>query len=111
MHTTNGRIMTQTEKVDYILQGACKYFGFTLEELQIKTGSRSPIWEKKRYLIHILENYTSCNYYEIANLLGYATHVNVLYHLRRINEELSDKSYGFDKTKRVYNELLNYLQL
>ena len=103
--------MTQPEQINNILIGGCKYFGLTMDELQIKTGSRSIIWEKKRYLIPILDEYTVCNTDAIANYLGYKSRANVIFHRKNIREALSDEVYGETKTKRIYNELLSYLNL
>ena len=103
--------MTQPEKIQYILKGGCDFFGMTMDDLQKKTGSRSKIWDKKRFLIPVLNDNTVCNINDIANLLGYKSHASVLYHKNTINEELSGEIYGSEKTKKVYNEFLQYLKL
>jgi len=103
--------MTQPEKIEHILNGGCEYFGITREELTKKTGSHSSIWNKKLYLVMVLYDYTVCNMTDIATYLGYSSHNTVSYHLKIKKEELSEKMYGSDKTKRVYFELLKYLEL
>jgi len=62
----------------------------------------------KRYMIPVLYDYTKANMLEIASLLGYKSHGIVSYHYRVLKEELG-ATYGCDKTKMVYRELLMYL--
>lgn len=102
-------VMTQPEKVEYIISGCCAYFGITKEKLLSNPGSRSDIWDKKRILITILDNNTSCNSTEIAEILGYKSRATVLYHRNVLQDELSDAVYGNNKAKFIYNELLSYL--
>ena len=107
----NGKIMTQAEKTQLILNKGCEYLGITRDQLLEGLGSKSKIWDKKRFLIPILYDYTICNYSDIAFYLGYKTHSNVIYHLNLIKDELSVDVYGSEKTKQVYKELLSYLNL
>ena len=107
----NGKVKTQPEKIDHILTGACEYFGFSMEQLQETTGTKSKIWDRKRYLIPILSNHTICNSQDIADRLGYKTKFSVIRHAKTMKEELSGKLYGSEKTKMIYNELLSYLNL
>jgi chromosomal replication initiation ATPase DnaA len=103
--------MTQPEKKKFLVEGACQYFGITTEELCHPNGKRSKIWNKKRFFVSILYDYTDASYSEIARILNYATHVNVSHHYKTIKEELSDEFYNSQKTKMIYNELLTYLNL
>ena len=105
------KVMTQPEKVDYILDNSCGFFGIKRGDLTINTGSRSKIWFKKRFIVAVLDEYTACIQEEIAVLVGYRDRTNVSTHLKKIKEELSGELYGCEKTKRIYNELLSYLNL
>ncbi len=107
-------ILTQPELIEYILDGGCRYLGLNRSDLEIRThysNSRSPVWHKKRYLALILDTYTNSSKVEIASLLGYRTHGNVISHIRKLKEEISNEVYGCDKTKKVYTELMSYLNL
>ena len=103
--------MTQPEKIEHILNGGCEYLGVKRELLEEKTGSRSKIWHKKAFLVMLLNEYTILSVDEIANHLGYKTHANVLYNIRKMKDELSEDVYGSKKTKMIYYELLKHLEL
>jgi len=103
--------MTQPEKIDYIVSGSCKYFGITKADLLTKPGTRSPVWTKKRYIAHILSEYTACTMSDIVRVLEYGQYTNAKHHMSAIINELSQDIYGCKKTKMVYNELLAYLNL
>jgi len=112
MEDVNGKIMTQPEKVEHILKGGCEFLGIPSSALvRGEIGTRSGLWKKKRYLIPVLYDYTVLSYTEMVDLLGY----NDLPALRRgydaIKNELSNEFYGSEKTRTIYNELLNYLKL
>lgn len=104
-------IMTQPEKVEHIISGCCAYFGITKEDLTRKTGGRSSIWFKKRFVGYLLSNYTACNTFEIIEAIGYKQRNSITYHIKTLEDELSENTYGNNKTKMIYNELLSYLNL
>ena len=103
--------MTQPEKIERIISKGCEYFGVAKAELYLKPGTRSSIWDKKRYMVLILNRYTACDYHDIAKHMGYASQHNVRYHIKAMESLISDDIYGSDKEKRVYKELLEYLDL
>ncbi len=105
------RVMTQPEKVDHIFNGCISYFGIPKEDLYDKHKKSDMIWEKKRYIAFILFNNTFLTLRQIGALVGYKSHDLVLYHVTAMRDLLSDASYGSDKTKRLYKELLTYLNL
>ncbi len=107
----NKQVMTQPEKINMIIDGCCKYFGVERSELEKKTGSRSSIWNKKRFMIILLNDYTSCTVKEMADYLGYNQRQGIYYHIEQMRQELGNDMFGYDKTKMVYKELLSYLNL
>jgi len=112
MDTTDSKkIMTHPEMVNKILSGCCEYFGVPRDAIKDNAGTRSPLWGKKKYIIVLLYDYTACTLWDIAGILGYRSHSNMLYHYKKIKEDLSGEFYGSEKTKLVYNALLTYLNL
>ena len=105
------RVMTQPEMIEKILSGSCEYFGVPRNAIKNKVGTRSPLWGKKKYIIVLLYDYTACTLWDIARILGYNSHSNMLYHYKKIKEEISGELYGSEKTQLIYNELLTYLKL
>lgn len=111
MDNAYNKLMTRREKVNYILDGASKYFSIPRGSLKQGGGARSPAWQKKKYIMVLLCDYTPCTLREVANELGYKSHANVIYNYKKLKEELSGNLYGCDKTKMIYRELLTFLNL
>jgi len=111
MANVDDKIMTNPEKVDYILDGICTYFGVEKKAMCNKNYSRSHIFDKKRYAMVILYDYTACSFGDIKRLLGYHAATVILYHYKNLKQELSGELYGSEKVKRTYNDLLTYLKL
>lgn len=105
------KIMTQPEKVDYILTRGCKYFGIAKADLVKNIGAKSYLWDKKRVLAYILDKHTPANIKDIQKSLGYKSHATILFHISKMEDSLSDQVYGDDKIKMVYKELIQYLEL
>lgn len=104
-------ILTQPQKVEYILTKGCEYFGLDKSLLKKKFSRGEGRWAMKRYLIPVLYGHTISSEEDIANLLGYKNKSNVAYHIKKMKEELSDETYGSDKTKAIYKEFLAYLNM
>ena len=111
MDFINSKIMTQPQKMEYIIEKGCEYFGLSKEKLTAPNMGKSAIAGKKKYISLVLSEYTAYNVVEIASELSYKSPQNVYRNILNLKEELSEEFYGTDKTKRIYNELLNYLQL
>lgn len=105
------RVMTQPEKIDYILSSSAKYFGVKKEDFGAKCRKGDRLWGKKKYVALVLDDKTILSREEMAKLLGFTNGNNVSYWLKTTREELSDKFYKNDKAKMFYNELLSYLNL
>lgn len=112
MDDVDNKVMTQPQKVEYILNKGCEFLGLTREELTDGgRGFRAPKWSKKRYFIPILTNYTILTPTEIGEVLGYYDVAALRSARERINTDLSEEFYGSEKIKLVYKELLTYLKL
>jgi hypothetical protein len=114
MEDDDNKIMTQPEKIEYILGGACDYFGINRSDLWEENGHsrRNELWGKKRYIIPLLLDYTNTSIRETGRLLGYKGGYRAIkYHYDTMKEELSGELYGSQKTKMIYTELLSYLKL
>jgi len=96
--------MTQPELIQYIVTEGCKYLGikYPIEDYGVKN---------RKYIIMALRTYTLATYLEIARLLSFQGYLVVLKAHRRIEDELSDNVYGYEKTKLIYNNFLTYLKL
>ena len=107
----DGKIMTQPEKAEHIIVKGCEYFGLSRDKLiQPKSGGGGTA-TKRKYLSLVLSEHTICDGVEITALLGYSSTQNVYRNIKALKEEISEELYGVDKTKRIYNELLSYLNL
>ena len=107
----NRKVMTQPEKIDYILTKSADYFGVDKKAFGLRCTKGDRLWGKKKYVALVLDDKTILSREEMAKLLGFPNGNNVSYWLKTTREELSDKFFGNDKSKMFYNELLNYLNL
>ena len=105
------RVMTQPEKVDYILTKSAEYFGVDKKDFGTSCSKGDRLWGKKKYVALILDDKTLLSREEMSKLMGFTCGNNVSYWLKTTRAELSDEFYGNDKSKMFYNELLSYLNL
>jgi len=103
--------MTQPEKVNYIISKGCDYFGVKESVLVGSMGTKSNLHRKKRYIALILYDEVEITLQEISERLGNFDKTSLSASIRRLREELSGEFYGSEKTKKIYNELLFYLNL
>ena len=103
------RIMTHKEKMEYIINGSLEYLGLSKDYITVSRRISKRYSMNKRYIVPILYDYTRASMYEVAEALGYQRHSNALYHYSVLKNELSDDVYGYNKTKMIYRELLEYL--
>jgi hypothetical protein len=100
------------QKVDAILTKTSEYYGVPKESiLKGIKGKQSGIWQWKRHLVVILFEHTDLDISEIQHLLGYQQYNSVNNILHVFADELSDESYGCQKTKKNHEELVKYLGL
>lgn len=104
-------MMTQKYKIDYIINASCDYFGLARDVMINKTGTKDNIHRLKRYIALVLTEETEATQSDIAILLGFYSGTNTTKSIKKIREELSDEFFGVNKTKKVYNDLLTYLNL
>jgi len=104
-------VMTHSERVDYIINKGCEYFGMEKSELISACGTRNNKHRVKRYIALALYTKTETTMGTIGFMLGFGSNLGVSGALKKIKEELSDDFYGENRTKEVYNELLSYLNL
>ena len=112
MGNIDRRIMTQPEKVEYILDKGCEFLGLTRADLEPGgIGARSNKWSRKRLLIPVLFDQTILTITDVARTLGYYDTRAISNAHAIIQRDLSDEFYGSQKIKQVYKELLTYLKL
>lgn len=102
-------VLTQPEKIKLILEKSAQYFGVTVDELtrkQVKKGKVSP---HKKLVIPILFDNTNLTGVKIGELMGYRDHVTANHHYRNMRDELSDETYGNERTKKLYKELVQFI--
>ena len=95
---------------DYIVNGVCDFYNISRDELRIRNRAKE-IVRKRKMVIKLLNRYTKKSTTFIALHLGFRNHATVIYHLKAINDELSDNFYGYSDTKKEYRELVKFLRL
>lgn len=103
--------MTQPQKIQHIITKSAEYFGIEGVEFTTSFMNKGDLFNKKPYVVYILSQHTACTQREISKLMGYADHSNVSYVIRNMKDALSGESYGNEKTKMIYNELIKYIDL
>ena len=104
--------MTQTEKIEHILNSTCTYFGLDRETISNpKRSDKSTRSIYSKFVIKALIDNTTLPNIGVARILGYKTHGNVSHHYNEMTDNLSGEFYGSDKIRRLYKEYLNYLNL
>jgi len=103
--------MTQPDQIEGILIKTAEYFGIPRELLNKNYGNRSGIWKYKRYLIVILMDNFDMTFTQIGKLLNYKTPQNVSYSYHQLKNELSDDFFGYEKVKKTYKRLIEYIGL
>lgn len=107
------KILTQPEKIEYILSRGCEYFGINRKDLNKKivgNNGKSSLNRARKLFFPILREATSITDKEIGALLGYSTQ-NMHYLKRRSTEDLSENFYGDASLRNTYQELREYINI
>lgn len=112
VNADNKRVMTQPQKVEYILNKGCEFLGLAKDDLiSGAIGRRSDRWQLKRLLIPVLSEHTLLTPTGMAEVLGYGDVTSIIKARDIIMRDISGELYGSKKIKLVYGELLTYLNL
>jgi len=105
-----GLAKSDSISAEYLIGGLCDYYGINRDELIIRRRNRNLVIRRK-LAAKLLSTYTDCTLEQMATILGYKNHATILYHLRAIDEQLSNNFYGYLETKTEYKQLLKHLKL
>jgi chromosomal replication initiation ATPase DnaA len=98
------------ELSDNIIKGFCSFYKIT--PVSLKLYKRSPyLVQRKRMLSYLLSEHTKMSQDQISSLFGYKNHTSVTHHIIEMRNQLSDKFYGDEETKKTYKQLLKHLKL
>ena len=100
--------MTIHEQEDYIIEGACAFWGVSPKNLMLKTDAPR---RTRKYLCVLLEEYTNTGREKIASMLHYKEQSTVTHHIRDMEEKLSDKPWGDTRMRAIYGNLVKHLGL
>ena len=95
---------------EYILKIVCDFFKTEKMDLLAHSRLKGTII-KRKIAVYLLRKYTDLTLQQIAYLLNYRNHATVLYHLREMDNMLSNDFNGYDDLKRTYKQITNYLKL
>lgn len=108
-------VMTQPEKIDHIISKGCEYFGISKDELIIpnKPGCKghNKLSIPRRIMGYLLSENTILTDEDIGLRLGFRVASTMCKVRKSIRDEISDSAYGYDKTKKIYKELITYIGL
>jgi hypothetical protein len=107
-------IIRKQDRIDYIINGVCDYWGITKEEL-CKIASHN--YEKgirKKIAMHLLYNVADCSLKDVASALGYKSSTALIYisnSKQVVDDCMKPKTYYEKKILNEYKQILNHLQL
>jgi len=93
---------------EYVINSICEFYNISKKELNIRRRDQMLV-RRRSFTIKILRDYCSLSTNKIAITLNYNNHATILYHLRKVNDYLSNEFYGYREYKKEYNQILNYL--
>ena len=97
-------IIRKKDRIDYIIDGLCRYYDVTKDELTRKTGHGEKCM-RKRYAIKILRDDADCSLKDIVYAYNNKDEANIWFIYQRITEDMS-----YDKAVNAeYHNILNFL--
>lgn len=103
-------IMRKQDRIDYILNGLCKYYDITKEEL-LRRARTDKRYKRKRIAIKILRDIADCSFKDIKYAFHNTAENNIWIIHRNISEDLESNLSVNMAIKKEYAEVLNFLGL
>jgi chromosomal replication initiation ATPase DnaA len=100
--------MTAKQQSDYIIDGVCDFWEIDRKELLKKNNG---VAGRRRYAAVLMRDYASMSQEDMASVLGYENHSNLNRALKRMDEKLSEESWGDSRMRAIYENLIKYLNL
>jgi chromosomal replication initiation ATPase DnaA len=100
--------MTVQQQSDYILDGVCDFWEISRKELLKKNNVTA---RRRRYAAALMRDYASMSQEDMASVLGYENHSNLNTSLKRLDEKMSEESWGDSRMRAIYKNLIKYLNL
>jgi len=108
-------IIRKQDRINYIVTGACDYWGITREELckpipphNFKKGVR------KKMVMHLLYYVADCSLKDVASALGYksSTSLNYISNAKQtVNDCMKPRTFIEKDILAEYKQILKHLQL
>ena len=95
---------------DRILDGVCRYYGITLQELR-RYKRKPELVQRRQVSVYLLRAHTNMTLSQVGRAVGYKCHATVLHHINEVSDKLSDDFYSDKRFKKTYQNILNYLEL
>jgi chromosomal replication initiation ATPase DnaA len=100
--------MTAKQQSDYIIDGVCDFWEIDRKELLKKNNG---VAGRRRYAAALMRDYTDMTQDEMAKALGFENHSNLNTSLKRLDEKMSEESWGDSRMRAIYKNLIKYLNL
>jgi chromosomal replication initiation ATPase DnaA len=99
-------LIRKKDRIEYVLDGLCRYYDISRDELMRKTGHGKDCM-RKRYAVKILRDEADCSLKDIMFAYNNKDEANIWFLYQRITEDMAyDKSMN-----QVYNNILNFLEI
>ena len=103
--------MRKKDRIDYVLNGVCAYYGITLDELTSTRARSVKKYRQKRITIKILRDIADCSFKDIRYCFKHGDESNTWQIHQHISEDLDSDSSFNRELKKEYADILKFLGL
>ena len=103
-------LIRRKDRIDYILNGVCTYYGITLDELKNSWRHRKT-FNRKRYAIKLLRDVADCSLKETTWALDSKSPANIWYLYDGLTYDMDNDTTKGKAYKREYADLLKFMNL
>jgi chromosomal replication initiation ATPase DnaA len=97
-------LIRKQDRIDYIIDGLCRYYDVTKEDLIRKRGHGQACM-RKRYAVKILRDIADLSLKDIKNIYNNKDEATIFFIYQRITEDMA-----YDKSmQHGYKDVLNFL--
>ena len=103
-------LIRKKDRIDYILNGLCRYYDITMEEL-LRRARTDRRYKRKRIAIKILRDIADCSLKDIKYAFNNKSEAAIWQTYTIFTEEIDPNTYGSESLKKEYADVLKYLRL
>jgi chromosomal replication initiation ATPase DnaA len=103
-------IMRKKDRINYILNGFCRYYNITMEEFMRRARTELR-YKRKRLAVKVLRDVADCSLKDVKYAFTNKSEAAIWHVYDAVSEDLSPDSVGNEKLKKEYADILKFLGL